>query len=114
MLKLISFPVVLILAGGALTLVGGFLATVENNKEKVQSIEREKKYTDELRAKSEEIARISIYNLNMVTGGDSFPFIDPTFNIATPHSMVLWLGNGGKYPLYDVTVTITDLVKLKE
>ena len=57
---------------------------------------------------------MSEYNLNFVTGGDSFPFIDPTFNVVTPKRMELWLVNGGTYPLYDVTVTIRDLIKFKQ
>jgi len=63
---------------------------------------------------NKEIAKLSAYNLNFVTGGDSFPFIDPTFNVVTPKRMDLWLVNGGMYPLYDVTVTIRDLTRFKQ
>ncbi len=63
---------------------------------------------------NKEIAKLSSYNLNILTGGDSFPFTSPAFNVATPKRMDLWLVNKGKYPLYDVSVVIIDLMKFKE
>jgi hypothetical protein len=111
--RLITFPMILVLIGGLLTLAGGLWATYEANKDKLRSSEERNKFEKELRIKSEEIAKLSVYNLNILTGGDSFPFTEPSFNIASLGQMDLWLVNGGMYPLYDVTVTIRDLKKFQ-
>ncbi len=114
MFKFFNLPMTLICLGGLLTLAGGLLANYRANKEKLQAAIREKDFTNELLAKNDEISKLSIYNLDMLTGGDSFPFLDPTFNVSSPEQMDFWLVNGGQYPLYDVTVTIIDLIKLRQ
>lgn len=110
---MMTLPMWLVLAGGALTLAGGFIATYQANQEQLRSSQAKAEFEAELRKKNEEIAKLSVYGLNMLSGGDSFPFTDPAFNIASPEKMDLWLINGGTYPLYDVTVTIRDMNKFQ-
>ena len=114
MFNFFNLPMTLICLGGLLTLAGGLLANYRANKEKLQAVIREKNFANELLAKNDEISKLSIYNLDMLTGGDSFPFLDPTFNVSSPGTMDFWLVNGEQYHLYDVTVTIIDLIKLRQ
>jgi len=106
-----TLPMWLVLLGGALTLIGGLIATHQANQERIRSANERTSFESEIKRKNEEIARLSVHSLNVLTGGDAIPFTDPAFNPTFRDSMSLWLINGGRFPLYDVTVTITDLIR---
>jgi len=56
--------------------------------------------------KSDEIAKLNREIANSVTGGNSFCYMVTMLKQGIPHFVVV---HQGKYPLYDLTVTIVDL-----
>jgi hypothetical protein len=67
------------------------------------------KYERELRAKTEEIARLNMELTAVVTGGDSYPFV--FFQPVDKDEASLMVFHQGKYPVYDVSIEITDTDK---
>lgn len=106
--------ILLIGMGTLLTYLGQQIVNDKSSRQIEEKTKKIETLSEENIKLSEELTKLSAYNLNFVTGGDSFPFIDPTFNVATPERMDLWLVNGGLYPLYDITVILRDLTKFKQ
>ena len=116
--------ILLTLMGAIMVALGVFKASIEQKKAEKKANE----LSEQLKAESAEVKRLSEltiqlqsvtinnlkYQTNMITGGDSFPFVQPKFDLATPQNFDLTLMNTGIYPLYDVTVEIEDLRLLKE
>jgi hypothetical protein len=72
------------------------------------------KFEHELREKSNEIAELNRRIASSVTGGDSFCYLSiGSINDQTNVSM-LTVVHQGEYPLYDVSLDITDLQKFRQ
>ncbi|MGZ5127185.1 MAG: hypothetical protein ACXWC1_30800 [Burkholderiales bacterium] len=109
----------MIVLGLALSTGGAFfsaLATITNYKRQAEKSQQAAEVQKKLAEKSDEIARLNqeISTLTkesqaMITGGDAFCLIDPFFM----HSNELYLAptNPGKYPLYDLSIKVTDGVE---
>ena len=115
---------VLTFLGAILVAYGAFKASVEQKK----SEDKAKVLSEQLKAESAEVKRLSEltiqlqnesinelkFQTNMITGGDSFAFVEPMFNVATPNNFDLMLVNSGRYPLYDLIVEVEDLRLLQK
>ena len=64
-------------------------------------------FESELRAKSEEIAKLNRAIAESITGGDSYCYVQ--LGNASRHGALLAVIHQGAYPLYNVTVRIADL-----
>lgn len=100
--------------GTLLTFLGQQINNDKSSQQLHDKTVKIEKLSEETIRLNKEITKLSVYNLNYFTGGDSFPFTQPAFNVATPERMDLWLVNGGMFPLYDVSVTIKDITKFKQ
>lgn len=100
--------------GTLLTFLGQQINNDKSSQQLHDKTVKIEKLSEETIRLNKEITKLSVYNLNYLTGGDSFPFTHPAFNVATPERMDLWLVNGGMFPLYDVSVTIKDITKFKQ
>lgn len=89
------YPALVILAGAVIVAFGGFWAAY-----------RQANFNARLNDKNNEIITLQDQQIRAVTGGDSYPYVMPTFSGDGKVTMLLM--NQGKYPLYDVQVTIVD------
>jgi hypothetical protein len=89
------YPAMMIFAGAVLVALGGLWAA-----------HRQTNFNATLREKNDEIIALQSQQISALTGGDSYPFVTPTFKGDGKVTMLLL--NQGKYPLYDVQVTILD------
>ena len=92
-------PVVLIFIGAVLSVAGAIWAQVQSD------------------GQQQEIIRLNENITNAVTGGDSYPLISPIFVARHGEQgdiQSLFLTHKGKYPVYDLVVLVTDVLKLKE
>ena len=106
-MQYLSFPMILVLLGAILSAIGVFLATVRQNQEKTQSAVQRAQFESELRAKSEEIAKLNRAIAESITGGDSYCYVQ--LGNASRHGALLAVIHQGAYPLYNVTVRIAHL-----
>jgi hypothetical protein len=67
---------------------------------------RQANFNARLNDKNTEIIALQDQQIKAVTGGDSYPYVMPTFFGDGKVTMLLM--NQGKYPLYDVQATIVD------
>ncbi len=94
MIAIFAHTPVLVIAGATISALGGLWANYSQNRDAAT-----------LSDKNEEIARLSQHIANAVTGG-------PTVCYLIPYG---WVGPGsilcthGDYPLYDVSIRVTDL-----
>lgn len=96
-------PAGVILIGAIIVAIGGFLASVNNTA-------NQKKLQDQ----SEEISKLNEFIAASVTGGDTYPYINVSFD-STPRGLIIFrLMSEGKYPLYDIGVNVIDNDKAKE
>ncbi|MDQ6472455.1 hypothetical protein RB619_17570 [Flavobacterium sp. LHD-80] len=94
-------PSGLILLGAILSAIGALWASQSQS-----SFEREsKEKSEQLVMKSEEIATLNKEIVKIVTGGDSFCLFDFTGTIHNP----LVLRHDGKYPIYELKISIRNL-----
>ncbi len=99
--KLFIGPAGLLLVGGFLVAIGVFWSALQQMKTE-----------QDLRKKSDEIARLSLDAVRSITGGDSYCFIllipigEGRFGVGVFHK--------GKHPLYDVHVRMVNLDRLDE
>jgi len=103
----ITVPMILIALGAFLVVAGSFWATLRENRDKIQFANERAEFEKELRAKSEEIAKLNIFIKESITGGDSYCYIyfgDAGNNMITPI-----IHHEGKYPLYDITIRLIDM-----
>ncbi len=96
----INAPAALIFIGVIISAIGALWASSEQTKS-----ERE------LRRKSEEIAKLNREIVASVTGGDSFCYLIEL--LGDPNRPFRCVNHQGQYPLYDVTIRISDLDKLE-
>jgi hypothetical protein len=89
------YPALVILAGAIVVAIGGFWAAA-----------RQANFNARLNDKNTEIIALQGQQINAVTGGDSYPYVMPSF--VGDGKVTMLLMNQGKYPLYDVQVTIVD------
>lgn len=92
-------PIALILIGGVLSAVGVIWAQVQSDRQQ------------------QEIIRLNEQITNAVTGADSYPLVAPVFLARHGEQgdiRSLHLVHNGKYPVYDLVVLVTDLMKLRE
>jgi hypothetical protein len=93
------YPALVIMAGAVIGAVivafGGFWAAY-----------RQVNFNARLNDKNNEIIALQDQQIKAITGGNSYPYVMPTFRGDGKVSMLLM--NQGKYPLYDVQVTIVD------
>jgi hypothetical protein len=102
-----SLPMILVLFGAILSAAGVFLATLRQNQEKAQSAVQRAQFESELRAKSDEIAKLNRTIAESITGGDSYCYVQ--LGNASRRGALLAIIHQGAYPLYDVVVRIADL-----
>jgi hypothetical protein len=87
------------LIGAVLSAVGAIWAQIQSDKQQ------------------QEIIRLNEQITKTVTGGDSHPLISPVFLARHGEQgdiRSLHLGHRGKYPVYDLVVLVTDVVKLRQ
>jgi hypothetical protein len=89
------YPALFILTGAVIVAFGGFWAAY-----------RQANFNARLNDKNSEIIALQDQQIKAITGGDSYPYIMPTF--AGDGKVTMFLMNQGKYPLYDVQITIVD------
>ncbi|MHC5061769.1 MAG: hypothetical protein ACYTFK_11875 [Planctomycetota bacterium] len=102
-LHLLYGPPGLILLGAILTAIGALWASQQQ-----VSFERH------LRSKSEEIASLNREIVNLVTGGDSFCYIDIANIDSNTNRGILTVVHHGEHPSYDVTARIADLQRYNQ
>ncbi len=101
MFKLLIGPAGLVLLGGILLAIGIFMSALQQMKTE-----------QDLREKSDEIARLSLDAVHSITGGDSYCYIllvplgEGRFGVGVFHE--------GKHTLYDVHVRMVNLDRLDE
>jgi hypothetical protein len=105
-----------IFAGVVIGAYGGWetLKLQKAQKELQQNFQTERlNYEHELRNKADEIATLNREIMGSVTAGDSFAFLEFQITPKTNDAMVyLWCR--GKYPCFDVFVTVSDSDKVRE
>lgn len=92
-------PIALILIGAVLSAIGAIWAQIQSDKQQ------------------QEIIRLNEQITSTVTGGDSHPLISPVFVARHGEQgdiRALHLTHKGKYPVYDLVVLVTDVLKLRE
>jgi cell division protein FtsL len=98
-----SPPALLTLLGAIIAAIGVFWASVRNAASQREIIRLNHQVTE----KSDQIAKLNEQIVDLVTGGDSFIYLDC---IPQPNSpFVVLIHKRGEFPLYDVTVRIVDL-----
>jgi hypothetical protein len=111
-MQYLTLPMILVLLGAILGAVGVFLATFRQNQEKVQSALQRAQFETELRAKSDEIAKLNHTIAESITGGDSYCYLQ--LGNANRNNALLAIIHQGNYPMYDVTVRIVDLDEFEQ
>lgn len=98
----ISFPSILILIGGIMTLVGAFWSGIQSAMQNEQ--------IKQLTAKNTELAE---KNIDLVTGGNSYAYYDVgvRFENGINHKVALILHLMGNFPLSDVTIKIDQIIE---
>ena len=116
-----NLPAIVVCFGAMLSAIGAvWLAMNQSNDDRI------------LREKSEEIAALAKQNatlaqenaavnkelVSLLTGGDSYCYLLPGFNVAGDaarrgHADIEVL-HSGKYPLYDVRIRVVDLQKFRQ
>ena len=91
-------PIALVFIGAILSAIGALWAHIESKKQ------------------SEEIIRLNTEITSTVTGGDSYPEVNPVF--VAKHGeqgdiRKYLLHHNGKFPVYDLVVVITDIEQMK-
>lgn len=92
-------PIVLIFIGAVLSAAGAIWALIQSD------------------AQQQEIIRLNEHITNAVTGGNSYPLISPVFVARHGEQgdiRFLHLAHSGNYPVYDLVVLVTDVVRLRE
>lgn len=109
-------PAVIIFIGALLLAAGGLWAAINQNqfesqlKAKQEALEAK---NEEIIKLNQQIAKLSIHTMNMVTGGDSYAYIE--FGVTenrTAENMRFskaFISHEGMYPLYDLTIQIHDV-----
>jgi hypothetical protein len=92
------YPALLVFAGAILVAFGGFLAAL-----------RQSNFNAEIRQKNEEIAHLQHEAANIVTGGDSFCWMQLSMSDGPDRPAQPVFVHIGQYPLYDVTARIVDV-----
>lgn len=93
----ISWPAVVAAIGAIIATTGAFWASVEQSKSE-----------KELRKKNEEIARLNQQIAQTVVGGDSYCYVEFSYDAGFDDPF-LKLIHVGDYPLYDVSMVIRDI-----
>lgn len=111
-----SAPAVIIFIGVLLAAIGAFWASHKQNefednlKETQRTLELK---NEEIIQLNREIGILSHHTMNMVTGGDSYAYIQFSDNQSETVENVrlgkVFLTHEGRYPLYDLTIQITDI-----
>ena len=70
-------------------------------------------YEKQLRAKADEIASLNREIAAGITGGDNYPFLLFSLGDGKTNEPLLVLNDKGRFPLYDVSVEITDSEKFE-
>jgi hypothetical protein len=106
MIDKILNPFVLAALGGVIVIVATYWSSVnkQNTDTEIISLQRQ------LQEKTEKINVLTQQQLDMITGGDSYPILSPEFDISG-NFVQFTVFNEGKSPLYDVTVEIVELDK---
>jgi hypothetical protein len=92
----LSSPHVVILLGAVLVALGSYWAAL-----------RQSAFEKELRQKNDETITSVQETLKMVTGGNSFAYLD--FHFHATNTVSPFVISDGKYPLYDVSVRVVDM-----
>jgi len=110
------------LLGALIVGFSAFKASINQQKTEKEAYNLRKKLsteTAEVKRLSELTIKLQNENLkemkhqtNLLTGGDSFPFIFPSFPHAMKGYFDLGLWHFGKYSLYDLEIRITDFKKM--
>jgi len=101
---------ILALIAVALSAVATFWAGYAQNRERVLSADQRAAFEKQLREKTEEIAGLQKTVLANVTGGDSYPRFTVIQGKTTGDRALIAVLNEGDHPLFDVQMTIVDLV----
>lgn len=128
MLKL-GDPAVIVFIGAVISVLGGLVGgygvlrttreqaseqiELRRKSEEIASLNREiASSQEELRKKSDEVAELNRNIADIVSGGDSFCYINmfPT----SQKSLYLIIANDGQYPMYDVDIRIVDLKEFEK
>jgi hypothetical protein len=99
-MKMLDAPAWLMLLGALLSTAGAIWAS-----------QRQAASEEDLRNKSDEIARLNKQIAASVTGGDSFAYMVFLLQFDVPRLVLI---HEGAYPLYDVSVRISDIDKTKD
>ena len=114
----------LTLLGAALVAFSTFKSSIKQN----EAQEENKRLTSEihtlqksLAVSQDDIIKLQTHSLEktnhqlkFMSGGDSVPYVDSSFYVGSLDYLSLSLSNSNKYPLYEVTVVIEDLKKMRE
>ncbi len=92
-------PAIVIFVGILIAAFGGVWASMEQNT-----------FDRTLKKKNEEIVELNRKIINSVTGGESYCYFQ-VMKIGNSKVVDLFLVNTSEYPVYDVSVTITDAEK---
>jgi hypothetical protein len=93
----IPMPAIVVAIGALIATAGAFRASFEQSKSE-----------KELRKKNEEIASLNRQIAQTGVGGDSYCYVDFSYNAGFDYPF-LTLIHVGDYPLYDVSIVIRDL-----
>src|ERR1700752_1579874 len=111
-MQYLTLPMILVLLGAIFGALGVFLATFRQNQEKVQSAQQRAQFESELRAKSDEIAKLNQTIAGWITGGEIHGYLQ--LGNANRNNALLAIIHQGNYPMYDVTLRIVDLDELEQ
>ncbi|MCP4546551.1 MAG: hypothetical protein GY835_08820 [bacterium] len=103
-------PAGLILVSAIIAMIGAFWASVQQAADQKRFEGELAKKNEELRHKTDELAAMSARLANLVTGGNSFTFLQMGFGAKKTDAKIFYWTQGS-YPMYDVVVRIVDLDK---
>jgi hypothetical protein len=106
-MEFINLPMILILIGGFIVVLGGFLASIRQNQDQAKFANERAEFERDSRVKSDKIAELNETIASSVTGGNSFCYV--VLAPVNQANALVTLVQQGKYPLFDVGIRMVNL-----